>query len=53
MQERVHQVRGRFSVESKPGAGTRVIAAVPIVAAGGEAFSSALMDHGGRAQGAA
>jgi PAS domain S-box-containing protein len=30
MQERVHLVRGRFSVESKPGVGTRVLAAVPL-----------------------
>jgi PAS domain S-box-containing protein len=29
MQERIHLVRGRFSVESQPGAGTRIIALVP------------------------
>lgn len=32
MQERVNLVHGRFSVESKPGQGTRVFAAVPFVA---------------------
>jgi PAS domain S-box-containing protein len=32
MQERVHLVHGRFSVESKPGNGTRIFAAVPFVA---------------------
>jgi signal transduction histidine kinase len=33
MQERVHLVHGRFSVESRPGEGTRIVAAVPVVAA--------------------
>jgi PAS domain S-box-containing protein len=32
MQERVHQVHGKFSVESKPGEGTKIIAVVPLVA---------------------
>jgi signal transduction histidine kinase len=32
MQERVNLVHGRFSVESKPGQGTRIFAAVPFVA---------------------
>jgi PAS domain S-box-containing protein len=32
MQERVHLVHGRFAVDSKPGKGTRVFAAVPFVA---------------------
>lgn len=32
MQERVHLVNGRFSVDSKPGKGTRILAAVPLVA---------------------
>jgi signal transduction histidine kinase len=32
MQERVHLVHGTFSVESKPGRGTRILAAVPLVA---------------------
>ncbi len=31
MQERVNLVHGRFSVESKPGQGTRIFAAVPFV----------------------
>lgn len=30
MQERVHLVRGRFSVESAPGKGTRIVAAAPL-----------------------
>ena len=33
MQERVHQVHGRFSVESKPGKGTKIIAVAPLVEA--------------------
>jgi signal transduction histidine kinase len=32
MQERVHQVHGKFSVESKPGKGTKIIAIVPLAA---------------------
>jgi PAS domain S-box-containing protein len=32
MQERAHLVHGSFSVESKPGKGTRIFAAVPFVA---------------------
>jgi PAS domain S-box-containing protein len=32
MQERIHLVHGRFAVDSKPGKGTRVFAAVPFVA---------------------
>jgi PAS domain S-box-containing protein len=32
MQERVNLVHGRFSIESKPGQGTRVFAAVPFLA---------------------
>jgi PAS domain S-box-containing protein len=32
MQERVHLVHGAFSVRSKPGQGTRIIAVVPLVA---------------------
>ena len=32
MQERVNLVRGRFAVDSKPGKGTRIFAAVPFVA---------------------
>jgi signal transduction histidine kinase len=35
MQERVHLVRGLFAVESKPGKGTRIFAAVPLVAENG------------------
>ena len=32
MQERIHLVHGRFAVDSKPGKGTRIFAAVPFVA---------------------
>jgi signal transduction histidine kinase len=31
MQERVHVMNGEFQMESKPGAGTRILAWVPIV----------------------
>jgi PAS domain S-box-containing protein len=31
MQERIHIVHGRFSVNSKPGQGTEILAAVPVV----------------------
>jgi signal transduction histidine kinase len=30
MQERVHLVRGRFAVESRPGSGTKIVASVPL-----------------------
>jgi PAS domain S-box-containing protein len=33
MEERVHLVNGRFSIESKPGAGTRIVATVPVISA--------------------
>jgi PAS domain S-box-containing protein len=32
MEERVHLVRGRFCIESRPGAGTRIVVVVPLVA---------------------
>jgi signal transduction histidine kinase len=35
MQERVHLVHGTFSVESKPGQGTKVFVVVPLVAENG------------------
>jgi PAS domain S-box-containing protein len=31
MQERIHLVHGRFAIDSKPGGGTRIFAAVPFV----------------------
>jgi len=31
MQERIHLVHGRFAVDSEPGKGTRIFAAVPFV----------------------
>ena len=36
MQERVHLVHGRFSVESRCGAGTKIVAVVPVPAANAE-----------------
>lgn len=53
MQERVHLVHGQFHIKSVPGAGTRIIAAVPIPAT--EEFSSADAENGaaGAAVGAA
>jgi signal transduction histidine kinase len=45
MQERVHLVHGRFSVESKCGEGTRIVVAVPVVAENGRP----LADAGGNA----
>lgn len=30
MQERLHLVRGRFSIQSRPGSGTRIVAAAPL-----------------------
>ena len=33
MQERVHVLNGQFRVESRPGAGTRIFASVPLFAA--------------------
>ena len=35
MQERVHLVHGAFTIESRPGQGTRVVALVPVVADNG------------------
>jgi signal transduction histidine kinase len=32
MQERIHLVHGTYSVESRPGLGTRIIAVVPFIA---------------------
>lgn len=37
MQERVHLVHGKFTVESSPGAGTKILAVVPLVAGNGRA----------------
>jgi signal transduction histidine kinase len=32
MQEQVHLVQGRFSIESRPGEGTKIVASVPVTA---------------------
>jgi PAS domain S-box-containing protein len=45
MQERVHLVNGRLTVESSPGEGTRIVASVPIIVA----ESSAGAKNGGTA----
>jgi signal transduction histidine kinase len=52
MQERVHLVHGRFQIESAPGAGTRIVAVVPLLAAD-EAASTEAERSGGAATGAA
>jgi signal transduction histidine kinase len=36
MQERLHLVHGRLTVESRPGKGTKILAAVPLSVAGGD-----------------
>jgi signal transduction histidine kinase len=41
MQERIHLVHGRFLVESSPGNGTRIIAAVPMAETAEEAVTTA------------
>jgi signal transduction histidine kinase len=51
MQERVRAVNGRFYVESKPGAGTRIIASVPVAA--GNSADQAASDGGVNIAGAA
>jgi signal transduction histidine kinase len=44
MQERVRAVNGRFYIESKPGAGTKIIASVPVAA--GNSAGKASSDDG-------
>lgn len=34
MQERINMLRGQFSVESRPGEGTKIVASVPLIAEG-------------------
>jgi PAS domain S-box-containing protein len=45
MQERVHLVYGRLCVESAPGMGTRIVAAVPLAKNAGATPSSAANEH--------
>ena len=45
MRERVRVVDGRFSLESRPGAGTRILASVPLVAARGGSSRDLLRDQ--------
>lgn len=53
MQERVHQVHGRFRVESRPGAGTNIVVVVPVAAEVNDGLPGASIEGGGRAHGAA
>jgi PAS domain S-box-containing protein len=41
MQERVHLVEGRFEIESRPGAGTKIIATVPAISVSGAGSAEA------------
>jgi PAS domain S-box-containing protein len=50
MQERVHLVHGRFAVDSKPGKGTRIFAAVPSVAERESSAENAAGKKAGSAQ---
>jgi signal transduction histidine kinase len=47
MQERINLVHGRFAVDSKPGRGTRIFAAVPFVSE----RESSLQDESGKKAG--
>jgi signal transduction histidine kinase len=53
MQERVHLVHGRFHVDSRSGAGTKVVASVPVLAANGGLPANAGGGQATRATGAA
>jgi len=35
MQERINMLRGQFSIESRPGRGTKIVASVPLISDGG------------------
>jgi signal transduction histidine kinase len=35
MQERINMLSGQFSIESRPGEGTKIVASVPLIADGG------------------
>ena len=50
MQERIHLVQGRFAVDSKPGKGTRVFAAVPFLAENEISSEDATGNKAGSAQ---
>ena len=51
MGERVRMINGRFYIESKPGAGTKIIASMPVAA--GESAEKALSDDTANIAGAA
>jgi PAS domain S-box-containing protein len=50
MQERIHLVQGRFAVDSKPGKGTRIFAAVPFTAEDEGSSEDAAGNKAGTAQ---
>jgi signal transduction histidine kinase len=50
MQERIHLVHGRFAIDSKPGKGTRIFAAVPFVLEKESAPENAAGQQAGSAQ---
>jgi signal transduction histidine kinase len=45
MRERVHLVHGRFSIESEPGEGTKIIAVVPALAGNGSSQDSGIVSE--------
>lgn len=53
MKERVHLVHGKFSVESKPGKGTRIVAIVPVLAESAGVSKDPQVDEPTSATGAA
>jgi signal transduction histidine kinase len=52
MQERVHLVHGRFHIESKPGAGTRVVAVAPMGTVSGQSVVDVELNRAATATGA-
>ncbi|HKD84955.1 MAG TPA: PAS domain S-box protein [Terriglobales bacterium] len=53
MQERVHLVRGRLLIDSRPGAGTRIVAIAPLTTGHAEAFDDVENDQTKTATGTA
>jgi signal transduction histidine kinase len=45
MRERVHLVHGKFSIESRPGEGTKIIAVVPAFAGNGSSQGPEIMSE--------
>jgi hypothetical protein len=50
MQERIHLVQGRFAVDSQPGKGTRIFAAVPFTVENENSSEDASGNEAGSAQ---